>query len=363
LFKSNPIKRIFELFTSNLSFEEIERVIKRDLPDAYEYFAQDIPKPDVSKNKFIRGLIFIRSLFNAFLLKLSAARRFFYIIALLLFLIGYFNQINSYLLLSFVILNVLLAFELSDKLTTKSELDLARKIQANLMQQKKIKNKHYTIVTHYQAAREVSGDYFEILHPAGDDERTFLFIGDISGKGVAAALYMVRVQAIIQLLINKTKSPKEIIIGLKKYFFQNLRKEFFLTIVGASIEKNGEMKICRAGHTPVIHYKKAENKFELISPKGLGIGFNDHGVFEKILEEKNIMPEKGDILLFYTDGLTETMNPYRTQFGLEEIKNIIQRNADKTVKEIKKLIIDSINIFQQDEPQSDDITLILLKKN
>ena len=69
--KENPIKRIFDLYTSDLSFEEIQKLIKRESTEVYEFFAADLPKSDTTKNKFMRALIFARNLFNAFLLKLS----------------------------------------------------------------------------------------------------------------------------------------------------------------------------------------------------------------------------------------------------------------------------------------------------
>jgi len=129
----NPIKRIFDLYTSDLSFEEIEKTIKRDSAEVYEFFKNDIPKDNQPRNKFVRALIFIRSLFNAFLMRLSPARRIFYLAALLIFALGFFQEQNSYIIFGFIILNLLLAFELADKLLTKDELEVARKIQSDLM--------------------------------------------------------------------------------------------------------------------------------------------------------------------------------------------------------------------------------------
>ena len=129
--------------------------------------------------------------------------------------------------MAFAILNLLLAFELADKLTAKSELDVARKIQSDLIPKHASKIYNYEIVSYYEPAHEVGGDYYDVIETP---ERAFLFIGDISGKGMAAALYMVRVQAILYLLLESLHSVKEIIIDLKKYFSKNLRREYFLTL-------------------------------------------------------------------------------------------------------------------------------------
>ncbi|MFC2085137.1 PP2C family protein-serine/threonine phosphatase [Bacteroidota bacterium] len=359
---SNPLKRIFDLYTSDLTIDEIEKLVKRESAAAYEFYKNQIPQPDLTKNKFIRSLIFIRSIFNAFLLKLSAARRIFYLVALLIFLIGILNGIDSYIIFSFLIINVLLAFELADKLTMKDELDLARKIQNGLMPQNPPLNEFYEISTYYESAREVGGDYFDFIESSGNSGKsTYIIIGDISGKGMAAALYMVRVQAIIQFLIKHFKGLTEIITNLKNYFIQNLRREYFLTLLIALIKENGDINFCRAGHMPLLHYKQDSQTFDTLNPSGIGIGLNDKGIFEKTLTELEFSPQKDDILLCFTDGVVETMNSNKVQFGEEKLKKLIIDNSDKSVNEIRGIIVSNLIKFRGDVSQQDDSTFILLK--
>lgn len=357
---TNPIKRIFDLYTSDLSYQEIERLIKREASEVYEFFKSDIPKPDQSKNKFVRGLIFVRSLFNAFILKLTPARRIFYLIALFFFLVGYTQPDSLYLLGAFVILNLLLAFELADKLSAKSELEVARKIQFDLIPKQSPQIEHYEVATYYEPAREVGGDYFDIIDTS---ERSYVIVGDISGKGMAAALYMVRVQSIIYFLLDYYSDVKDIVINLKKYFSKNLRKEFFLTITIASIENDGTINIVRAGHPPAIYYKSAQKEFITINSSGMAIGMNDKGLFEKTLEVYKIVPENNDIIVIYSDGVTETMNIVKDCFGEERVKKVIQNNIDKSAEEIKNALLRAINLFRYDAPQNDDLTLVVLKVN
>jgi sigma-B regulation protein RsbU (phosphoserine phosphatase) len=361
LSENNPIKRIFDLYTSDLTLDEIDRLIKKESAEVYEFYKNQMPKVDTSKNKFQRSLIFARSLFNAFLLKMTAARRIFYIAALIIFFVGYINDTGGYLIFSFVIINLLLAFEMADKLTVKDELALARKIQENLLPQNPPKLEKYEVATYYESAKEVGGDYYDFLKGGKDDEITYIIIGDISGKGMAAALYMVRVQAIIQFLVKNFTGLKKILIDLKKYFSENLRKEYFLTLLITSINKNGKVKICRAGHMPALHYKSGSGSFEEIHPKGIGIGLNDKGVFEETLEEVTISTESDDILVLYTDGVTETMNSLREQYGEKRLEKIIRENSAKPVDEIKRMVINDLKYFKGDTPVHDDLTLVLLK--
>ena len=360
--KSNPIKKLFDLYTSDLSSEEITRLIKRDAGEVYEFFARDIPKPDPSKNKIVRGLILTRSLFNAFLLKLTPARRIFYIAALFFFIVGFSssNPQLGYILLGFIIVNLLLAFELADKLSAKSELEVARKIQFDLIPKHAPNIHNFEIVSYYEPAREVGGDYFDVIE---SPERSYIVVGDISGKGMAAALYMVRVQSIIYMLLDTLFEVKDLIINLKKYFSKSLRREYFLTLSIASVENDGSIKFARAGHQPMIWFKSKTQEFENICPAGIGIGLNDKGVFEKILQDEKIKPASKDIIFFYTDGVTEAMNVLFEQFGEENIKRVIKNNADKSAEGIKNALLNAINSFRGTAYQNDDLTFVILKAN
>lgn len=355
---TNPIKRLFDLYTSDLSYQEIERLIKREAGEVYEFFAKEIPKPDPSKSKFSRGFVFVRSLFNAFILKLSAARRAFYLVSLLFFVVGYTSVNHGYALLAFIILNLLLAFELADKLSARGELDVVRKIQFDLIPRHSPKIFNYEVVSYYEPAREVGGDYFDIIE---SPERSYIVVGDISGKGMAAALYMVRVQSIIHMLLESLSGVREITINLKKYFSKNLRREYFLTLSMASVEKDGSLKICRAGHMPTYWFRNSTKEIEIVCPQGLGIGLNDKGIFEKTLEEVTIQPASKDIIFFFTDGISEAMNQYFQLFGENNIKRIIINNSDKSAEEIKNIMLNAIVAFRGAAYQNDDLTFVILR--
>lgn len=356
---SNPIKRIFDLYTSDLSFDEIQRLIKKESAEVYEFFAADIPKSDRSRNKIVKFFLFLRNLFNAFIMKLTPARRIFYLIAVFFFFVGYIQLNTFYLISGFLIINALLAFEVADKLATKNELDLARKIQNTLLPQESPVNKNYKISFSYESAREVGGDYIDFFTKNEDE---LVVIGDISGKGIAAALYMVRVQAILNLLTDKFDDLKEVVVNLKKYFSTKLSREFFLTLTSLKIFKDGRINMIRAGHPPILQFVKSRNEIIEVSSKGMGIGFNDKGLFEKTLEVVDLTVNEGDILLLYTDGITEAMNEAKIQYGIERVKKVILSNSEKSVEELKTLINRSIKYFVGQADQTDDITFIVLKR-
>lgn len=360
--KRSRIKELFDLYTSDLSFEEIEKLIKHDSPEVFQFFAKDISKKNLKHNKLIRFLIFIRNLFNAFLLKLTPARRVIYLAAIIIITTGIFFGITSYIILSFLMLNLLIAFELADKLTTTDDISLAKSIQENLIPENPPVNDHYDIATYYKSARIISGDYFDFIKCPHQKDSFYVIIGDISGKGLASALYMVRVQAILQSLINAYSEMKDILCNLNKYFSQNLSQGYFLTLLLAKIDNLGKISLSRAGHTPLVFYKSSEMQFKDYNPKGLGIGLNNGPIFESSIEEIIISPEKDDILFFYTDGVTEAMDSVKNEYGIERIKKLIGENREKSVSEISILIQQSITKFRGTAPLNDDITFIIIKK-
>ncbi len=345
---------------SDLSYDEIERLIKREASEVYEFFKSEIPKPDKSKNRFIRAFILLKSLFKSFLLKLTPARRFFYLASILFLVFGFLREMDGYLILSFLIINLLLAFELADKLLVKNELEVAEKIQSELVPKVPPILGNYDLAFHYESAKEVGGDYLDFIKNTEGD-KTFIVLGDVSGKGIAAALYVVRVQAIIHQLIEKFVSLKEMVIDLKRYFSHNHRREFFLTLVAAEINEDNTINICRAGHNPVFYFDSIKREFRTIQPAGLAIGFNDKTTFERILEEVTLTPQKDDIVFLYTDGVTETMNKYKMLFGEERVKKIIIENCTKDPEAIKKVMLFQLSYFRETAPISDDLAFIILK--
>jgi serine phosphatase RsbU (regulator of sigma subunit) len=353
--------RLYDFYTSDLNYKEIEKLIKRDIPELYNFYVskmKDSTGPERSPRKFIK---FVRALFIEFLQQLSPVRRLLYSVGLVFFIYGFLSDQAQLSFLGFIFINLLLAFELADKLVAKDELAIAREVQIGLMPKEPPQNKFYDISCHSEAAREVGGDYFDFIINETSPDIVYAVIGDISGKGMAAALHMAQVQAVLHNLIDYNNSPKEILIHLNDTFIKIFKKGSFFTTIIACITQDGSILFSRAGHTPLIHYHKKENKCCNVIPKGMGIGLSRNSVFEHSLEEIKIFPESGDILVFYTDGVVEAMNDYMQQYGEENLKSVILNNADKPAKVIQEQILESVSYFTGPAPAHDDLTLIVMK--
>lgn len=356
----NRIKDTFHTLTDGLDVNEVKKLLKKEMPEVYSFYVARMEEPD-SPVRSLRGKIrFGRKLFKIFLLELSPARRIMYVISLFIFLEAILASSLWWGFVGFVLLNLLIALELADKITSNEELSVAKDIQNSLLPNSPPSNKNYDISCYSETAKSVGGDYFDFIIK---ENNLIIAIGDISGKGMAAAIHMVQVQALFKHILNTHPSPKEILSELNDNLINLFRPGTFFTINLASIKPDGSIQICRAGHPPVIYFNCKENRCINLTPRGMGIGLSKNGLFNNSLEEIIITPEQGDLLIFYTDGITEAMNIYLREYGEDRFMNVIKGNASKTAAVIKSSIINSLKRFTTDAPVYDDITLIVLKKN
>lgn len=356
------LERLYQLFTSDLSVSEIERLIKRDAPGVYDFYVRDLERPDQQQNPVLRGLTFISNLFLTFLRKLTPARRLLYAMVLFLFAYGYVNANWLFGGLAFLLLNVLLAFELADKLTAKDELEVAREIQMGLLPAVAPQHRDYDIASFAEAAREVGGDYYDFIVPEGDGERLLVTIGDVSGKGMAAALHMVQAHAILHNLAGRYPNPRDILTALDENMRTVLPRNAFLTIGMASLNGGGDIDFCRAGHMPLIHYGAEMRRCKAIAPAGIGVGLSANGRFAKELDQVRLTPQAGDLLLFYTDGIVEAMNATRQEYGQERLEGVLCAHASGSARQVLDAILTDLAQFRGAAPTADDLTLVVMKK-
>jgi serine phosphatase RsbU (regulator of sigma subunit) len=358
--KIKNIQNFYRYYTQDISYKDLQQLFKKDAPEVYEFYVNRMKKHR-GNNSLSGRLIFIRDLFIEFLMQLSPARRLVYTIAFILFILAYFNGNWQWAWLSFVSINLLIAFELADKITAKDELSVARDIQTALMPKAPPVHNHFDICGFSESAREVGGDYYDFITKENDPGNLFLVIGDISGKGMAAAILMVQVRAILHNSISHHTTPKSVFTSLNRNLKQIINPGSFFTSIIGNINPDNTITLCRAGHLPVIYYSRRDNTCTNIIPAGVGIGIGNHSLFENTLEEITLSPEPGDILCFYTDGVIESRNEYLQEFGEERLNKIILNNAHKPAHLIKDAVIDSVNFFEHNASRHDDMTVIIVK--
>ncbi|MBN1633759.1 MAG: SpoIIE family protein phosphatase [Ignavibacteria bacterium] len=247
--------------------------------------------------------------------------------------------------------------ELSKK-KIEEELLIARRIQTGLLPESNFNSDKINISGISVPARIIGGDFFDVIK--SDDNKIYSLVADVSGKGIPAAIYMSKVQSVIQFATTVIENPKDILIEINKQIFEQIERKYFITIIFLMFDFNNNlMKVCRAGHLPMILFRNG--KTEKINPRGIGLGLEKGKIFEKELEEFIIPIKKNDVYFIYSDGLTESFNEQNEEFGLERCIRIIEENINGEPEHVKRLIISDVHGFMGSAEQHDDITFEIIK--
>jgi serine phosphatase RsbU (regulator of sigma subunit) len=242
-----------------------------------------------------------------------------------------------------------------------NELEIARNIQRRLIPQNFPPIPGYDIKGICNPAKEVGGDYYDYSLPA--DEKIGLVIGDVSGKGVPASIYMTLSKGIFQSYAENNISPKEVLTSVNNSLNKLIEKGVFITMFYGILDyKTDELVFCRAGHNPLIYYDSETGSIINIRPAGLALGFSTASLFKDNLVEEKIRMKTGDYILLYTDGLTEAKNIEGEFYGEEKLLSVFSSNLQNCAEDLVKAIRTDLNNFVKDAEQYDDITIIAMKK-
>jgi sigma-B regulation protein RsbU (phosphoserine phosphatase) len=255
----------------------------------------------------------------------------------------------------------LLLKQLVEKERKDSDLRIAKDIQQNclLSSDKLPKIEGIDIASLYQPYEIVGGDYYDIIN----DGKTAIFVSaDVSGKGVSAALVVSMIRAYVKTIVHSNKDPLEIMSQLHFLFENDLPKKMFVTASVAAIDlATKKLSICRAGHTYLIHYSKRKNIGKLIGGKGIMIGVAATEIFKARIEKSVIDLEIGDVIMMYTDGLSEARNARNELYGDERLAECVAHFAYKKSQEILQEVQNSILSFGGPEGIMDDMCAIVVK--
>ncbi len=253
----------------------------------------------------------------------------------------------------------------AEKKRLEEELRIARQIQMSLLPRGQLDMQGLGITALCVPAREVGGDYYDFF-PLGDD-RLGVLIADVSGKGTSAALYMAELKGLVLSLSQIYQSPRQLLIEANRILSDNLDSRSFITMTYAVIDvANSVMTYARAGHTPLIFLPATGSRkgAQILIPNGMVLGLRIDGAaakFAELLEEVQIPLGTGDVILFYTDGITEAMNTASDLFGEARLSRIIEEHSHLDSGELRERILREVEAFVGTADQHDDMTMILIK--
>ena len=240
-----------------------------------------------------------------------------------------------------------------------SEMELAKRIQTALLPDKK-KIEGYEIAATMSPAKEVGGDYYDVIEtPKGEK---WITIGDVAGHGVDSGLIMMMAQTSILSTINNGSgaSPSEILKKVNGVMRENLARlgsDHYMTMMAIRFDKT-EMTVA-GKHQDIVVYRSAFNRTEHIETSGTWLGITDD--IDKYIEDTAVRIDKDDLVLLFTDGITEAMNDKGEMFGQDRLENALHQFADLPVSKILEKIMSEVNAFQKE--QLDDMTLVVIRKS
>lgn len=207
------------------------------------------------------------------------------------------------------------------------------------------------------AAQEVGGDYYDVFQ-LGD--KLAVIVGDVSGKGTAAAFYMAQVKGVMEALGRIYESPREVLIQANQILTRSLEKNLFISLIYAVFDPaNLRMTLSRAGHNPLLWYPH-DKEPTLLQPRGLGIGLDRGALFGSTLEEVTLPLASGDYFVFYTDGVVEARDTRNREFEEQTLLEVVKAQKNAGVDAMKERILQSLNAHVGASCAHDDFTLVVV---
>jgi sigma-B regulation protein RsbU (phosphoserine phosphatase) len=238
----------------------------------------------------------------------------------------------------------------------ESELELSQIVQRALMPHRAPVISGVEVAAFSRPAEIIGGDYFDFFK--FKDGTHGLVIADVSGHGVSAGMLMSSLQTALQTMAPDTDSPAEILERINRFYIHNIRFTTFVTIFLARYDSNDRtLTYVNSGHNPPVVFRKNASEIHWLTRTAPAVGLSEH-YFPRT---KMVKFSEGDVLLLYTDGLTEAFNNEMEQFGQERLVEFIQSAADLSSSDMLQVIRRGISAYSMDVPLADDLTLVVLK--
>ena len=242
------------------------------------------------------------------------------------------------------------------------DLGLAHEVQNMLLPKKFPHLPNLQIATIYQAAQKVGGDLYDVF--ALDDQRIGVAVADVSGKGIPASLLMAICQSNLRHLAQHLESPLDVLRQMNEVMLGEMREEMFVTLTYAILDfRSNELVYARGGHELPILVRSAASGAEatFLESSGMALGMVPDPLFSAATEERCIPFNSGDLLVLYTDGVTEVVNTDEVEFGNRRLADLLQSVHRRGADDICKAIIDRVTLFSGSAAQVDDFTVRVAK--
>jgi len=247
---------------------------------------------------------------------------------------------------------------LVEKERLECELELARELQQSILPHEFPDLKEFSFAARSRPARQVGGDFYDVI-PLSKG-RVGLIMADVSDKGMSAALYMALTRSLIHAEAKRSSSPRKVLLSVHRLLLEMSQADMFVTVFyGVLDPAQSNLRYARAGHDRPLLFSPTTGEWRFLTGKGTVLGF----VEEVSLEEVGVDLHPGDLLIFYTDGITDANSPAGEFFGSERLRETVCAAGGLGADDMCDHIFEHVDQFQTGAVQHDDMALLVVKAN
>lgn len=244
-----------------------------------------------------------------------------------------------------------------DQQRLRQELHVAKDIQQGMLPRKNIERPRVEIAGFNQPCDETGGDYFDFIRMP--ERRIGVVIGDVSGHGIGAALFMATARALLRAFTYKVPDPAAVLGEVNLFLERDMPAGSFMSLFFGEVDtRSGAFRFASAGHNEIIIFRKRTGTFEELTKTGPALGLIE-GATYGIGETLPI--DRGDILFLYTDGLPEAMSPDKELFEMERVKTLLAGLQERSPQEIINQMVRAVTEYTKSDVFEDDVTMVVVK--
>jgi sigma-B regulation protein RsbU (phosphoserine phosphatase) len=382
--RSDRAREVFETYTRDLSGRDFGRLFTRETPEAYNFFRRGLDEDAFAALPWWKRLpLRFRQVFVAFTLRLPPARRALYIGALVIALIGVVRLFRGVagvpvplgtpffqvqlplpvwadgtfaLLISFLLINLLVLLEVAERLSLKGELEVAREIQLAMLPKGTYAYGDVEVSGVTRPANTVGGDFYDVL-PLPDG-RVIVTLGDVAGKGSPAALLMALLLAVLRTLVDERLEPSELVRRLNVQIARHSPASRFITLFYAVYDPATErLSYVNAGQNPPL-LRRGAGRYERLAATGVALGMFEESTYEQAVAKL----DPGDVLVLYSDGITEAEDPSGQPLEETGLELILERHIDASAAELGAHVLAGVEAHAREPRFADDLTILILRR-
>ncbi|HUI43472.1 MAG TPA: SpoIIE family protein phosphatase [Terriglobia bacterium] len=264
----------------------------------------------------------------------------------------------------------------SERSALERDLEMAAELQRGLLPRAEVRHDGWDIAYAYRPLGPVSGDYCDIVFEEDSKPGLFFFVGDVSGKGVAASMLMAQLHAIFRALVARRLEVAQLVGQASRIFCESSLSPYFATLVGGRAGAGGAVEISNAGHCPPLFLRGhaatrvkpsgaplglcsvASESVSRIEPSGLPLGVSPQGAYDA----ERLSLDPGDVLVIYTDGLSEARNGEGEEYGDERVLSSVRGRAEGGARSVVDGCLQDLARFLGGEGLGDDLTVMAIQR-